>query len=148
MPRPIIRAPVDGKCRVCGGTDFGTRNRCKPCRAKESRERWARDAEFRKATIARKREWRRANPHKARAEDRRSNYGVLEADFQAMLASQKNRCAICRGPDPNCVDHCHASGRFRGVLCRKCNAGLGQFCDDPDLMRAAARYVERRRARG
>ncbi len=146
MPRPITRAPVDGKCRACGSTDFGTRNRCKPCRAREARERWARDADYRKTAITRKREWRRANPDKARAEDRRSNYKVLEADFRAMLASQDQRCAICRSPDPNCVDHCHTTGRFRGVLCRTCNAGLGQFRDDPALMRAAALYVEQRRA--
>lgn len=144
MPRPITRAPVDGKCRVCGSTEFGTRNRCKPCRAKESREQWARDGKLREVTIARKREWRRANPDKARAQDRRSNYKVIDADYRAMLASQDERCAICRSPNPNCVDHCHTTGRFRGVLCRTCNAGLGQFRDDPALMRAAARYIEAR----
>jgi len=147
MPRPTTRAPVDGKCRVCGSTDFGTRNRCKTCRTAQSRDRWARDAALREATAERKRNWRRANPDKARAEDRRNNYGVLEPEFRAMLAAQENRCAICRSADPNCVDHCHATGRFRGVLCRRCNAGLGQFRDEPALMRAAARYVETRRGR-
>lgn len=147
MPRPIIRAPVDGKCRVCGGTDFGTRNRCKPCRAKESRERWARDADAARAkNRARMREWRRANPDKRCEQDRRRRYKVGASEFDSMLAAQGQRCAVCGEPNPNCLDHCHDTGIFRGVLCRKCNAGLGQFRDDPALLRAAALYVERYRA--
>jgi hypothetical protein len=147
MPRPITRAPVDGKCRACGSTDFGTRNRCKPCRAKAAREAWARNGDASRAkNRVRMREWRRANPHKRCAQDRRRRYKVDASEFEAMLAAQGHACAVCREPQPNCLDHCHETGAFRGVLCRKCNAGLGQFRDDPALLRAAALYVEQRRA--
>jgi len=56
-------------------------------------------------------------------------------------------CAICKGPpeDTLCVDHCHDSGRVRGLLCRKCNTGLGSFRDEPDLMLKAIKYLEAHR---
>jgi predicted nucleic acid-binding Zn ribbon protein len=73
-------------------------------------------------------------------------YGITIEEFEARLASQGNRCAICRteewsGKGPH-VDHDHATGHVRGVLCHKCNLGLGKFNDDPELLRAAIRYLE------
>jgi hypothetical protein len=60
-----------------------------------------------------------------------------------MWKAQKGKCAICRIiiPDPF-VDHCWVSRLVRGLLCRKCNSGLGWFEDDPLKLRAAAEYVE------
>lgn len=76
-------------------------------------------------------------------------YGLTPAEFQAIQDSQGGRCRICKAPfNPDlggchpCVDHEHATGRVRGVLCRLCNVGLGQMRDNPKLLRAAARYLE------
>lgn len=56
-------------------------------------------------------------------------------------------CPICRTQTLDKVaDHCHASGAVRDWLCRKCNAGLGFFNDNPEAMRAAAEYVELHRS--
>lgn len=53
-------------------------------------------------------------------------------------------CAICRAADERLfVDHCHKTNRFRGLLCHTCNTGIGQLGDDPELLRAAANYLER-----
>jgi hypothetical protein len=143
MPRPIIRAPIDGKCRVCGSTEFTTRNRCRPCNRAIERARRAKDPEKRRMQdAARSRRWRRANPDKMRAQDLRELYGLSPHDFAAILHAQGDVCAICKKPNPDCVDHCHKSGRVRGVLCRVCNIGLGQFRDDPALLLKAADYVE------
>jgi len=83
----------------------------------------------------------------------KSKYGITPEDYDALLAAQGGACALCSAPQPNKVgsrfyiDHDHASGAVRGLLCGPCNMGLGQFRDDPDLLRAAAQYVERNRLR-
>lgn len=77
-------------------------------------------------------------------------YGLTPTDFDAMLETQGGRCAICRGDDHNgrnwCVDHDHATGAVRGLLCTDCNIGLGKFKDDPAILRAAIEYLEARSA--
>ena len=59
-----------------------------------------------------------------------------------MLAGQDGLCAICRNAPAEHVDHDHATGAVRALLCFNCNGGLGQFKDDPFLLHAAAFYVE------
>ncbi|SFN89800.1 Recombination endonuclease VII [Geodermatophilus obscurus] len=63
-----------------------------------------------------------------------------------MLAEQGGLCAICVKAPAEHVDHCHETGRVRALLCSNCNGGLGQFKDDPVVLRAAAEYVLRYRA--
>ncbi|MGW1805885.1 endonuclease VII domain-containing protein [Streptomyces sp. NPDC002078] len=59
-----------------------------------------------------------------------------------MIASQRGLCAICLAAPAVHVDHCHNTGRVRGVLCFNCNSGLGLLRDDPDAVRRAAAYLE------
>lgn len=72
-------------------------------------------------------------------------YGISMEEYLSMLAKQENRCQICTrefGEDliPH-IDHDHDSGWVRGILCQKCNQGLGVFDENPDCLEAAARYV-------
>jgi Recombination endonuclease VII len=75
-------------------------------------------------------------------------YGITLEQWDAQMAAQGGRCAICRREDwggrhgAPTADHDHADGRFRGILCDWCNRGLGQFSDNPVLLRAAADYLE------
>lgn len=114
--------------------------------------------------VAYNREWRaRRSPEKVaadteamRAYNRRRNlrlkYGVSLEDYERMMADQDGVCAICRQPEsisrtngskPLAVDHDHDTGDVRGLLCGKCNTGIGQFGDDPVLLRQAIEYLER-----
>ncbi|RBY97482.1 endonuclease [Blastococcus sp. TF02-8] len=72
----------------------------------------------------------------------RRRYGITAAEADAMLATQGGVCAICRAAPAAHVDHDHDSGAVRALLCFNCNGGLGQFRDDPWLLRRAAFYVE------
>ena len=73
-------------------------------------------------------------------------YGIGAEQKNIMVQKQNSRCAICRkrfssGKDTQ-VDHCHTEGTIRGILCRKCNNGLGQFDDSTELLRRAVVYLE------
>jgi hypothetical protein len=71
-------------------------------------------------------------------------YGITLEEFNALLAKQNSRCAICCLSDNVVwhIDHCHVSGKFRGVLCSQCNKGLGHFKDSLILLLAAVKYLE------
>jgi Recombination endonuclease VII len=74
-------------------------------------------------------------------------YGITAAEADYLLEAQGGLCAVCRTAPASHVDHDHATGAVRELLCFNCNGGLGQFRDDPVVLRAAADYVERHRAR-
>jgi len=72
-------------------------------------------------------------------------YGLTTDAFTAMLDSQGGVCAICGKPQDERswhVDHDHATGAVRGILCAPCNLGLGHFADDLEVMRGAIAYLE------
>ena len=74
----------------------------------------------------------------------KTQYGLSRDDLQAMIAAQLGMCAICfraLPPTPH-VDHDHVTGKVRAVLCFNCNGGLGQFRDEPSVLRRAAAYLE------
>ncbi|WP_371648151.1 endonuclease VII domain-containing protein [Streptomyces mirabilis] len=70
------------------------------------------------------------------------HYGMTEAERDEMVASQMGLCVICLKAPAVHVDHCHETGRVRGVLCFNCNSAIGKLGDDPDAVRRAAAYLE------
>lgn len=93
------------------------------------------------------------DPEKRRAKEARRRlrkYGMGEGDDLRMLAAQGGECAICGTTDPGgphgvwAIDHCHGTGSVRGILCHRCNLGLGQFGDDPNILQQAVEYLRRR----
>ncbi len=72
-------------------------------------------------------------------------YGISIDTYESMLERQRGVCAICGQPPGErrlAVDHKHDTGTVRGLLCEKCNRGLGLFRDDQALLRAAADYLD------
>ncbi|MPZ70302.1 MAG: recombinase [Actinobacteria bacterium] len=70
-------------------------------------------------------------------------YGIGADDVKALVAKQGGICPICRRREPTHVDHDHATGKVRAILCGPCNTGLGQFKDDPVRIRAAIEYLQK-----
>lgn len=133
------------QCTMCGevkSVDQFTqssgkiRSECKPCGAEAQREWRKRNPEYMRDYM------RLANQR--RGYRRKSLYGMSPEDVEQMLADQDGSCAICFRPvslDKVNIDHCHASGKVRAILCRSCNLALGFMQDDPERIERAASYV-------
>ena len=76
----------------------------------------------------------------------KKQYGLTVEQYQAMLAAQHGVCAICKKPPTKRrldVDHDHADGHVRQLLCERCNKGLGCFEDSLQLLETAVRYMRK-----
>ncbi|MFE0542335.1 endonuclease VII domain-containing protein [Streptomyces sp. NPDC058891] len=124
--RPRVDAPEGHKyCRTCGEikphsewhrnatASDGLSTRCKACRAVQGR-------------VGRL----------------KRHYGLTQAERDEIVASQRGLCVICLKAPAVHVDHCHETGKVRGVLCFNCNSAIGKLGDDPDAVRRAAAYLE------
>lgn len=112
---------------------YGVRSECKDCHNKVSR--------------VRSKKYTKNNPAKRRSTILKSKYGISLEEYNAMLKKQNRLCKICGHSDPGpkgvfAVDHCHATGKVRGLLCYLCNMGLGSFRDSVSVLKAAIRYIE------
>lgn len=89
--------------------------------------------------------YRKANPDKVRAAARRRYYDLSVEQFDAMVERQNQRCEICSNQFEKtpCVDHDHATGKVRGLLCLACNFMLSNAKDCPDLLMAGIAYLEK-----
>lgn len=106
----------------------------------------------REKELERQRVWRRRNPEKMQAKGYARTLrkrGLTKEQHQSMITAQGDRCLICGSTSSDGralrIDHDHATGRIRGLLCNSCNLGLGKFKDDPALLRSAAVYLEQSR---
>lgn len=111
-----------------------------------------------KTSSQRTRAWQLRNPHKMpskamkRGYDRDHNlktkYGITHEQYEELLRRQRGRCALCRSDKPHArygrfhIDHCHKTDRIRGLLCAKCNLGLGSLGEDVGLLYRAIDYIQ------
>lgn len=89
--------------------------------------------------------WRERDPEKVRKSQREANlrheYGLSPEKWKQMVSRQGGKCKICRKRKKLTVDHCHRTGRVRGLLCLCCNTGLGMFRDNRRWLRRAIKYL-------
>jgi hypothetical protein len=96
-------------------------------------------------------EWRKENPEKyqnqwLRSSINRYRYQITEEQYCDKLEEQDNKCAICESECDKgrlSIDHNHETNEVRGLLCRQCNLGLGNFSDNIDKLEAAVLYLKR-----
>lgn len=153
------------RCRICGrekdltefhraaGMKDGHRGECKACFGELRRARYKRNP---RPAIQRAQEWRKKNPERFRAVERRgelrerdrrrwlnAKYGLTPEDFRRLLDAQRGACAICgrvMGEDLH-VDHDHRTNTVRGLLCGSCNRGIGLLQENPKHLYRAAQYI-------
>ncbi|WP_084206625.1 endonuclease VII domain-containing protein [Segniliparus rugosus] len=97
--------------------------------------------------------WRRTNAERSLRADHnkhlKKKYGLTIEQYEEMVAVRGNKCDIC-GRTPIevgdsrrlSVDHCHKTGRIRGLLCRWCNTAIGQLQDSVQVMENAIKYMK------
>lgn len=149
MGRPRINTDEDKKRKAAA--------RLKKWRAENPKKLAAQTARRRKKygekERVRSRHWYRKHPEVSRARVWPNNlkrFGMTPQSYLELFAAQGNVCASCGRPrEPGerrfPVDHCHTTHEIRGILCHNCNLGLGQFKEDPSLLRAAIEYLARPR---
>jgi protein-arginine kinase activator protein McsA len=125
--------------------------RCRECAAKQRKKYVTKNREANKRWYEENKVTYLANRTKKRTPEhtRRKwiweRYGLTDADYDALVEKQGGVCAICGQTDrdkPLSVDHDHIDGGVRGLLCFRCNMGLGLFGDMPTRLREAAQYLE------
>lgn len=125
-----MAANVNTPCAKCGAKNKTSADSyCRPCRKEYSSAWYLRNKEKhvdKGPRTAYMREWR---------------YGITQEQFDALLASQGGHCALCDSTKSFHVDHCHKTGRVRGILCVSHNTALGRFEDDPFALETAAMYL-------
>lgn len=122
---------------------------CRKRKAKKDGDLYQKSKEIRKG---RAKEWKEANPRRSFGHRLQPYWpgNPLKAveQYEALLIKQNGICPICQTLDSGdrrvgrlSVDHCHKTGKVRGLLCAKCNRGLGIFEDDPIKLSAAIQYL-------
>lgn len=151
------------KCKLTLDTNFfgkdkGTRDKlttsCKKCRNKYNTEYRKNNPEFIKkineANRERRKKYYSCPERKRKYKDRnlRYTFGISIEQYEEMLRLQNGKCKICgnlKGSnfhDYLSVDHCHKSGKIRGLLCGQCNVGLGSFRDNTKFLNLAINYLK------
>ena len=142
--KPYLKVPQDAFPRTCIGcneTKEATHfyynwkreqftSRCKPCHAEASRKLHANKTKFR--VLQNDAYYRR-------------QYGITLLEVEELKIKSENKCAICTAEfstdNKPRIDHCHKTEKIRGLLCHRCNVGIGLFGDSAELLRKAAKYV-------
>jgi hypothetical protein len=119
-----------------------------------SRELYTNDPEYRERKNTRERKQRVNNPKyrekintKRRESDLKRKYNITPEEYNRIFEEQEGKCKICETPQSElkkrlAVDHCHHSGKVRGLICSRCNTGMGNLRDDPKLLEKAKQYLE------
>lgn len=103
--------------------------------------------------LARVKKYRDNNPDKTKNWKLKDTFGITLEEYKVMLEKQSGLCSICLKPETYLdkrngkirslsVDHNHATNKVRGLLCRSCNVGIGQFGDNIEVMKNAIKYLE------
>lgn len=100
------------------------------------------------------REYRKRTPEIHKRISLKKEFGITLEYYYSLLKEQNNVCAICKQPEtlwnkrhlrPQnlSVDHCHTTGKIRGLLCNNCNRAIGMLKDNKNVLQAALDYLSK-----
>lgn len=98
------------------------------------------------------REYNKKNPSKRKHGDLKKKYNISFDEYSKMFSEQNGVCKVCFKSETQVhpisgtpymlsVDHCHTTGKIRGLLCNRCNRVLGMVNDDTDILLALKEYL-------
>lgn len=133
---------INNFCKSKSGK-HGVGSVCRPCKSKVNLE-WSRKnpdkcKKYRQKT-------RKVHPEADRGYYLKRDFNLTIQEYNKLLKKQSFCCAICKKPQSEfkinlAVDHCHTTGKVRGLLCNVCNIGLGYFKDKKQLLFSAIEYL-------
>jgi len=168
FPTPRGQNLSDGKTKTCAWCALNLPNSefhvsrvrpdklniyCKDCTSALSKARYA-DPQKRSILLLRGKKWREKNPEADVRKHLRRKYGMTLEQYNMLFEKQKGVCALCgkpetvkrkfksAGPERLAVDHCHDTGRIRGLLCFRCNTAVGSIGDDESSAKRVVEYLE------
>lgn len=128
--------PLSDFSNLCVGT-YGKHPQCKACLSIASTKRYWNSEESRQKAIK-----------QSTNSNRKSKYGITPEQYEDLLRSQNYCCSVCnihldksRFGLIGQLDHNHATGKIRGILCAQCNTGLGNFYENEDVLLKAIQYL-------
>lgn len=121
----------DSEFSIHSKTKDGLHTHCKVCRNKDEKEKYSTGIRKKKVYSYTYEKWIK------------SEYKLSIEDYNSIVKRQNGKCAICEVETSLVVDHCHETEIVRGLLCTKCNTGLGKFKDSATLLEKAIQYLKR-----
>lgn len=130
-----VEGPQENFFKFKRGNKIYRRHKCKACYKKEAK------ANFKS--------FHRKNVKYSHGTTLKRKYGMTVADYEKMFEDQNGLCKICNSPAPQTkksnhfhVDHCHTTGKIRGLLCHRCNSVLGFARDSIPVLEEAINYLK------
>ena len=130
---------IDGRgylCTECRKDYYNSRYKKNPAHFKEIQKKYLKN-----------------NPRSRLNSSLKSDFGITIEQFDLMMKLQNGLCAICKGPEivkhqngnvrQLSVDHNHKNGKVRGLLCTRCNQGIGSLREDRNILTNALEYLEK-----
>lgn len=124
---------------------------CRKCGFKGEKNKFSKKENICKQCISSSnKEYRKANTDKYRSQIYFKKFGITLEEYEKILSEQDGVCKICKNGETMimngqvialAVDHCHKTGKVRGLLCQQCNSGIGCFKDNIEIMTYAIKYL-------
>lgn len=127
-------------------SEEGLKGYCQQCSKLRVRDHYRKNSV---KILEQKRIYNKENSHKSRNANLLRLYGLSLKDYDMLLLAQKGVCAICGKPETSSkrknlsVDHCHTTGKIRGLLCSPCNLAVGNVNESPEIARKLVSYIEK-----